>query len=102
MSNLVSTSEQSYTSAPLSSSTTLFLRSDARPPLSYRDITLDTHVVEGTIGSAKVIIGETGMGGLYTEVWAGVRGEIEDMGKEDASTGVDGMGRGRIVVAVEW
>lgn len=93
-SSLFSPSELSYTSTPLSASSTPLFRTDARTPLTYRDIVLDTHVVEGTIGSAKVVIG--GLGG-YTEVWAGVRGEVEDLPKD-----AEGEGHGRVVVSVEW
>ena len=90
------------TSVPLASSgipagaITVPLRADAREPLSYRDVVLETGVSLGTLGSAKVVVG--GPGG-YTEVWAGVKGEVENVEQsaEDASAGA-----GKVVVSVEW
>ncbi|KAK4703345.1 hypothetical protein P7C70_g2876, partial [Phenoliferia sp. Uapishka_3] len=99
--SLFSPSEVSYTSVPLAStgvptgSVTVPLRADAREPLSYRDVVLETSVSLGTLGSAKVTVG--GPGG-YTEVWAGVKGEVENVEQsaEDASAGA-----GKVVVSVE-
>lgn len=100
--SLFSPAELSYTSVPLASSSipsnavSIPLRADAREPLSYRDVILETDVSHGTLGSAKVVVG--GAGG-YTEVWAGVKGEVEnvELGDED-----EGAGAGKVVVSVEW
>lgn len=96
--SLFSPSELSFTSIPLTSSSTAstsnLLRSDARKPLNYRDLILDTAITEGSnIGNCKVLIGDTILG--YTEIWCGVRAEVEDVlnGEEHG---------GRIVVSVEW
>lgn len=74
------------------------LRPDGRTPLQYRDLVLETGVsqAQGALGSAKVSIEDAAGagGGGTTEVYAGVRGEIETMNE-----GQDG---GRIVVSVEW
>ncbi|GAA5995432.1 uncharacterized protein JCM10292_005169 [Rhodotorula paludigena] len=73
------------------------LRPDGRTPLQYRDLVLETGVsqAQGALGSAKVSIEDAAGagGGGTTEVYAGVRGEIETMNE-----GQDG---GRIVVSVE-
>lgn len=101
-----STAELSYGSLPLASTSSSSkqatilletpLRSDAREPLSYRDIILETTVSDGAIGSARVVV-ESIQGS--TEIWAGVRGEVEDIILDDAS---DHNGMGKVVVSVEW
>jgi hypothetical protein len=90
MSSLFSPSELSYTSHPLL--TPSLTRSDARSPTSFRPISLSTSISNNTLGSSKVSV-SSALGGGVTEVWAGVRGEVEDC--------VEGGG-GRVVVAVEW
>ena len=93
---------------PLASSTSAtsvepLLRADGRQPLAYRDIVLATNVsqAQGALGSAKVQIG--GAGG-ETEVWAGVRGEVEDVavGAGDEQSAARGDQGGRVVVSIEW
>ena len=99
MATTFSPSELSYAAHPLSHSTQSkpfgesLLRSDARAALAYRDIGLETGVAQGTIGSARVIV--EGAGGS-TEIWAAVRGEVEDLNE------TDGEGMGKVVVNVEW
>ncbi|GAA6046704.1 hypothetical protein JCM3770_003125 [Rhodotorula araucariae] len=73
------------------------LRPDGRSPLQFRDVVLETGVsqAQGALGSARVILEDaagTGGGGA-TEVYAGVRGEIETM--DDAQAG------GKVVVSLE-
>jgi len=103
--SLFSPSELSYSSVPLSFSSSLThpsddqpLRPDGRLPLQYRDITLQTGVsqAQGALGSARVMVEDSSgtAGGGSTEIWAGVRGEIENV--------VDGQTGGRIVVGLEW
>lgn len=108
MASLFSTSELSFVSVPLSSSSSTpatsidpLLRADGRQPLAYRDIVLATNVsqAQGALGSAKVQIGSVGG---ETEIWAGVRGEVEDVtdnGEEQHERGEQG---GRVVVSIEW
>jgi len=103
--SLFSPSELSFAQVPLSHSAATSnplddppLRLDGRTPLQYRDIVLETNVshAQGALGSAKVSLDDaagTGGGGT-TEVYAGVRGEIESM---DA-----GSAGGRVVVSLEW
>ena len=99
MTTTFSPSELSYAAHPLSHSTQSkpfgesLLRSDARAALAYRDIGLETGVAQGTIGSARVIV--DGAGGS-TEIWAAVRGEVEELAE------TDGEGMGKVVVNVEW
>ena len=99
MTTTFSPSELSYASQPLAHSTQSkpfgesLLRSDARAALAYRDIGLETGVAQGTIGSARVIV--EGAGGS-TEIWAAVRGEVEDLDE------TQGEGMGKVVVNVEW
>ncbi|GAA5836709.1 hypothetical protein JCM9279_007633 [Rhodotorula babjevae] len=102
--SLFSPSELSFAQVPLSHSAATSnplddppLRLDGRTPLQYRDIVLETNVshAQGALGSAKVSLDDaagTGGGGT-TEVYAGVRGEIESM--EHGSAG------GRVVVSLE-
>jgi exosome complex component RRP42 len=108
MTSLFSTSELSFVSVPLSTSSAPatsvdpLLRADGRLPLAYRDILLATNVsqAQGALGSAKVQIGSTGG---ETEIWAGVRGEVEDVtdhGEEQQQE--RGEQGGRIVVSIEW
>ncbi|GAA5968659.1 hypothetical protein JCM11641_007715 [Rhodosporidiobolus odoratus] len=104
-SSLFSPSELSFASVPLSHTSTLDqlddddlpLRPDGRTPLQYRDIILQTGVsqAQGALGSARVTVEDaagTGGGGL-TEIWAGVRGEVETMEQ--------GQQGGKVVVALE-
>ncbi|GAA5829847.1 hypothetical protein JCM5353_003431 [Sporobolomyces roseus] len=102
--SLFSPSELSYSSVPLSFSSSLThpsddqpLRPDGRLPLQYRDITLQTGVsqAQGALGSARVMVEDSSgtAGGGSTEIWAGVRGEIENV--------VDGQTGGRIIVGLE-
>lgn len=103
-STLYSTSELAYTRVALTSGASAAeeptLRADGRPLLSYRPIYLATNVsqAQGAIGSACVRIGgdETGSSG-GSECWAGVRGDVVDVGNgngdEDES---------RVIVNVEW
>lgn len=109
MTSLFSTSELSFVSVPLSTSSSTpatsvdpLLRADGRQPLAYRDIVLATNVsqAQGALGSAKVQI--SSIGG-ETEIWAGVRGEVEDVtdsGEEQQHE--RGDQGGRIVVSIEW
>ncbi|GAA5982336.1 hypothetical protein JCM5350_006148 [Sporobolomyces pararoseus] len=102
--SLFSPAELSFSAVPLSfSSSTAHpaeeqpLRPDGRLPLQYRDIILQTGVsqAQGALGSAKVIVEDSAgtAGAASTEVWAGVRGEIENV--------VSGQTGGKIVVGLE-
>lgn len=103
--SLFSPAELSFSAVPLSfSSSTAHpaeeqpLRPDGRLPLQYRDIILQTGVsqAQGALGSAKVIVEDSAgtAGAASTEVWAGVRGEIENV--------ISGQTGGKIVVGLEW
>lgn len=99
MASLFSPSELSFTAVPLStggSSSTAALRADGRTPLEYRDLTLDLAVVPGCVGSARVQIGDS-QGS--SEVWAGVRAEVEDVatGQHEPQGG-----RGRVILSLDW
>lgn len=97
MSTLFSPSEISFTSVPLSStSSSSALRADGRSPLGFRDLTLDLAVVPGCVGSARVVIGDS-QGS--SEVWAGVRAEVEDVVVGELEP--EG-GRGRVVCSLDW
>ncbi|GAA6009057.1 hypothetical protein JCM11491_005729 [Sporobolomyces phaffii] len=102
--SLFSPAELSFSSVPLSFSTSLAhpaddqpLRPDGRLPLQYRDILLQTAVsqAQGALGSAKVVVEDAaGTGGAAsTEIWAGVRGEVESV--------APGQTGGKIVVGLE-
>ncbi|GAA5924740.1 hypothetical protein JCM1841_004133 [Sporobolomyces salmonicolor] len=102
--SLFSPSELSFSSVPLTFSSSLAhpdddvpLRPDGRLPLQYRDIILQTGVsqAQGALGSAKVVVEDAAGagGGESTEIWAGVRGEVENV-----QEGQDG---GRVVVSLE-
>ncbi|GAA5824758.1 hypothetical protein JCM11251_005329 [Rhodosporidiobolus azoricus] len=103
--SLFSPAELSYAQVPLSHSTTTShpdddapLRPDGRLPLQYRDLILQTGVsqAQGALGSARVVVEDaagTGGGGS-TEIWAGVRGEVENM--------EEGQAGGKVVVALEF
>ncbi|GJN93160.1 hypothetical protein Rhopal_006207-T1 [Rhodotorula paludigena] len=69
------------------------LRLDGRTPLQYRDLVLETGVsqAQGALGSAKVSIEDAAGagGGGTTEVYAGVRGEIETMSEAAPSVKAD-------------
>lgn len=74
------------------------LRVDGRTPLEYRQIVLETDVsrAQGALGSAQVTVHDAAGagGGAYTQVWAGVRGEVDTI-----SSGQQG---GRIIIGLEW
>ncbi|GAA5853321.1 hypothetical protein JCM8547_000283 [Rhodosporidiobolus lusitaniae] len=102
--SLFSPAELSFTQIPLShSSATSYandevpLRPDGRSPLQYRDLVLQTGVsqAQGALGSARVVVEDAGGtgGGASTEVWAGVRGEVETM--------EEGQEGGKVVVSLE-
>ncbi|GAA5943992.1 uncharacterized protein JCM15063_006138 [Sporobolomyces koalae] len=102
--SMFSPAEVSFSAVPLtgSSSTALQaddqpLRPDGRSPLQYRDIVLQTGVsqAQGALGSAQVTVDDAAgtAGATSTEIWAGVRGEIEN-----AAPGQTG---GRVVVGLE-
>ncbi|BGP42934.1 hypothetical protein JCM10450v2_007053 [Rhodotorula kratochvilovae] len=102
--SLFSPAELSFAQVPLAHSAAAAhpdddapLRADGRSPLHFRDIVLATGVsqAQGALGSAKVVLEDaagTGGGGA-TEVYAGVRGEIESMD--------DGQAGGKVVVSLE-
>ncbi|GAA5907425.1 hypothetical protein JCM6882_003857 [Rhodosporidiobolus microsporus] len=102
--SLFSPAELSFAQVPLTHSTEAShpdddvpLRPDGRLPLQYRDIVLQTGVsqAQGALGSARVVVEDaagTG-GGSSTEIWAGVRGEVENM--------EEGQEGGKVVVALE-
>ncbi|GAA5962217.1 hypothetical protein JCM8115_006632 [Rhodotorula mucilaginosa] len=73
------------------------LRVDGRTPLEYRQIVLETDVsrAQGALGSAQVTVHDAAGagGGAYTQVWAGVRGEVDTI-----SSGQQG---GRIIIGLE-
>ncbi|GAA6009772.1 hypothetical protein JCM10207_004187 [Rhodosporidiobolus poonsookiae] len=102
--SLFSPAELSFAQVPLTHSAATAhpddeppLRPDGRLPLQYRDIILQTGVsqAQGALGSARVIVEDAAgtAGGASTEIWAGVRGEVEGMDE-----GQDG---GKVVVALE-
>ncbi|BGP19502.1 hypothetical protein JCM10213_006322 [Rhodosporidiobolus nylandii] len=103
--SLFSPAELSFAAVPLSHSAGAAtglddeapLRADGRTPLQYRDIVLQTGVsnAQGALGSARVVVEDAAgtSGGGSTEIWAGVRGEVENM--------EDGQEGGRVVVALE-
>ncbi|KAM0746974.1 hypothetical protein T439DRAFT_329247 [Meredithblackwellia eburnea MCA 4105] len=93
MSTLFSPSEVSYTTVPLSTSST---RADGRSPFSYRDIILETDVSPQALGSARCVVGDGA--GLYSEVWVGVKG---DVGPAEMELNEDGEGAGKILISVE-
>lgn len=74
------------------------LRVDGRTPLECRQIVLETDVsrAQGALGSAQVTVHDAAGagGGAYTQVWAGVRGEVDTI-----SSGQQG---GRIIIGLEW
>lgn len=103
--SLFSPAELSFSSVPLSFSSSIAhpseeqpLRPDGRLSLQYRDISLQTGVsqAQGALGSAKVIVEDSAgtAGAASTEIWAGVRGEIENV--------ASGQTGGRVVVGLEW
>ena len=103
--SLFSPAELSFSTIPLTFSSSAAqaaeeapLRPDGRLPLQYRDLILHTGVsqAQGALGSAKVVVEDAAgtAGAASTEVWAGVRGEIENV--QPGQTG------GRIVVGLEW
>ncbi|GAA5984697.1 hypothetical protein JCM10908_003465 [Rhodotorula pacifica] len=73
------------------------LRVDGRTALEYRQVLLETDVsrAQGALGSAQVTVQDAAGagGGAYTQVWAGVRGEVDTI-----SSGQQG---GRIVIGLE-
>ncbi|GAA5835870.1 hypothetical protein JCM3766R1_005873 [Sporobolomyces carnicolor] len=102
--SLFSPAELSFSTVPLTFSSSAAqaaeeapLRPDGRLPLQYRDLILHTGVsqAQGALGSAKVVVEDAAgtAGAASTEVWAGVRGEIENV--QPGQTG------GRIVVGLE-
>ncbi|GAA5899757.1 uncharacterized protein JCM6883_005980 [Sporobolomyces salmoneus] len=102
--SLFSPAELSFSSVPLSFSSSLAQsseepppRPDGRVPLQYRDITLQTGVslAQGALGSAKVVVEDSAgtAGAGSTEICAGVRGEIENV--------APGQTGGRIVLGLE-
>lgn len=103
--SLFSPAELSFAQVPLvhSASATLPsdevpLRVDGRTPLEYRQVVLETDVsrAQGALGSAQVTVHDAAGagGGAYTQVWAGVRGEVDTI-----SSGQHG---GKIVIGLEW
>ncbi|BGP34847.1 hypothetical protein JCM10296v2_006671 [Rhodotorula toruloides] len=102
--SLFSHAELTFAQVPLSHSAATAhpsddapLRTDGRTPLQFRDIILQTGVsqAQGALGSAKVVVEDAAGagGGSSTEVWAGVRGEVENMDEEHEG--------GRVVVSLE-
>ncbi|SCV74451.1 BQ2448_8090 [Microbotryum intermedium] len=98
-SSTYSTSELSYTQTPLassaassSSSPTVALRADGRPPLSFRDIILTTNVsqAQGAVGSALACFDDL-MG--QSQVMAAVRADVDDLGTHGDEEG-EGEGEG--------
>lgn len=103
--SLFSHAELTFAQVPLSHSAATAhpsddvpLRPDGRTPLQFRDIILQTDVshAQGALGSAKVVVEDAAGagGGSSTEIWAGVRGEVESMD--------DGQEGGKVVVSLEW
>lgn len=74
------------------------LRVDGRTPLEYRQVLLETDVsrAQGALGSAQVTIQDAAGagGGAYTQVWAGIRGEVDSISPNQQG--------GRIVIGLEW
>jgi exosome complex RNA-binding protein Rrp42 (RNase PH superfamily) len=98
MAALFSSAELSYSTNPLIATSKSSLRSDARQPLAYRDIILQTSIAQPAIGSARIIVDS--LAGS-TEICAGVRGEVEDI-SQDQSDDPANPGMGKVVVSVEW
>lgn len=103
--SLFSHAELTFAQVPLSHSAATAhpsddapFRPDGRTPLQFRDIILQTGVsqAQGALGSAKVVAEDAAGagGGSSTEVWAGVRGEVENMDEEQEG--------GKVVVSLEW
>ncbi|KAG8709827.1 hypothetical protein FRC08_017992 [Ceratobasidium sp. 394] len=90
---MLSKAEASYIRTSLlgTSSDSSQLRGDGRATLAYRPINLELGVTPTTNGSARARVGET-------EVWTGVKLEVEKNGTRYA--GADGKDGGRIEVAV--
>ncbi|GAA6036320.1 hypothetical protein JCM8097_001664 [Rhodosporidiobolus ruineniae] len=102
--SLFSPAELSFAQVPLTHSSATAhpsdeppLRPDGRLPLQYRDLVLQTGVsqAQGALGSARVVVEDAAgtAGGQSTEIWAGVRGEVENMD--------EGQEGGKVVVSLE-
>lgn len=92
---MLSKAEASYIRSSIlaTASDTSQLRGDGRTALAYRPINLELGVSPATNGSARARVGGT-------EVWSGIKLEVEK--NETRYAGSGGKDGGRIEVAVTW